>query len=335
MKAELHTTSAVFDILADEWDILLEAGRSEIFFMRHDWQRIWWKNLGQGTLSLVTTRDDNHVLRGIAPWFVTKEKNRHVLRVLGCVDVSDYIDLLLMAGHEKQTLASLLDFALSENMPDWDEMHLCNVPEDSSTLILLPELATSRGLNLEITVEDVCPLITLPETYEEYLSLLDKKQRHELRRKRRRAANYTVRWQIAGPEDNPDSEIEAFLELMAMSTPQKADFLAQPGHRSFFKEMGRVLFDKRLLELNFLVIGEQRVAALWNFVYQDRMMLYNSGLNPMDYSELSAGIVLLTFSIEDAIRRGLQYFDFLQGDETYKYRMGAKPTTVYNLVIKR
>lgn len=335
MKAELHTTPAIFDMLADEWDTLLNPDRSDLFFLRRDWQRIWWKHLGQGTLSVVTARDDNHSLRGIAPWFITKEKTRHILRVIGCIDVSDYIDLIVMTGYEEQVLSNLLDFALSEDMPDWDEMHICNIPEGSPTLTLLPLLAAKRGLKSEKTIEDVCPTITLPATYEEYLSLLDKKQRHELRRKRRRAENYPVNWEVVGSEDNLDGEIETFLNLMAMSTTGKAEFLKQPGHRDFFKEMGRALFDKNLLELNFLTVGEERAAALWNFVYKDRMMLYNSGLNQIDYSDISAGIVLLTFSIEDAIRRGFRIFDFLQGDETYKYRMGAKPVTVYNLTVKQ
>jgi CelD/BcsL family acetyltransferase involved in cellulose biosynthesis len=90
-----------------------------------------------------------------------------------------------------------------------------------------------------------------------------------------------------------------------------------------------------MLEINFLNVGDQRAAAMWNFVYRDRMMLYNSGLNPLDYSGVSAGIVLLTFSIEDAARRGYRLFDFLQGDEEYKYRMGASPTAVHRLTIWR
>jgi CelD/BcsL family acetyltransferase involved in cellulose biosynthesis len=64
-------------------------------------------------------------------------------------------------------------------------------------------------------------------------------------------------------------------------------------------------------------------------------MLYNSGLNPLDYSGVSPGIVLLTFSIEDATRRGYRLFDFLRGEEEYKYRMGAAPKPIYRLTIGR
>ena len=335
MKVDIYTTPAVFDVLANEWDAVLDPGRSDAFFMRLDWQRIWWKHLGQGTLLVMTVRDDNHVLRGIAPWFITEEDRQRVMRVVGCVDVSDYIDLIAAPGYEEPVFAALLKSILSDEIPAWDVIRICNIPEGSPTLALLPQLATKCGLVSEVTHEDVCPIITLTGSYEDYLGLLDKKQRHELRRKRRRAEDYPVKWYIAGHEHDIDKEIEDFINLMALSSPQKADFLKQQGHRDFFREIGRVLSGSGLLEINFLKVGDQPAAALWNFVYRDRMMLYNSGLNPLDYSGVSAGIVLLTFSIEDAARRGYRFFDFLRGDEEYKYRMGAIPTTIYRLTIRR
>jgi len=335
VKVDLYTTPDVFDLLTDEWDAVLAPSRSDNFFMRLSWQRTWWKHLGQGSLAVMTVRDDSQKLQGIAPWFITEEQGQHVLHIVGCVDVSDYIDLIMAPGCEESVLYTVLDFLLSDQAPHWDRIHICNVPESSLTLSLLPQIVTDRGLISETAHEDVCPIIMLTGSYEDYLNSLDKKQRHELRRKRRRAEEYPVEWVIVDHEHDIDSEIEAFLNLMAMSSPQKADFLKQPGHRAFFKEMGRVLFDEGYLEISFLKVGAQEAAAMWNFVYRDRVMLYNSGLNPLDYSGVSAGIVLLTYSLEDAAKRGYQLFDFLQGDEDYKYRMGASPTTVHRLTIRR
>ena len=45
------------------------------------------------------------------------------------------------------------------------------------------------------------------------------------------------------------------------------------------------------------------------------------------------GIVLLTFNIESSIARGSRTYDFLQGDEEYKFRMGAVSTSIYNLIV--
>ena len=69
--------------------------------------------------------------------------------------------------------------------------------------------------------------------------------------------------------------------------------------------------------------------------YKGRLLIYNSGYDPANYAELSPGIVLTSYIIEDAIKRSLKVFDFLQGNEVYKYRFGAIDTFVYDTQISR
>ncbi len=334
MTLELHTNPAVFEQLAAEWDALLSPENSLNFFMRTDWQRTWWKHLHRGDLAVYALRDAGRLV-GVAPLFVEAVGGQRMVHVVGCVDITDYIDLVAAPGREEDLIAALLDALTTSGAPAWDALQMCNVPGSSPTLEILPGLAAARGLRVESRVEDVCPVVTLPGDYEQYLETLDKKQRHELRRKRRRAEAYPVTWYRVGPQHDLDAEIEAFLHLMGLSTLEKAEFLRQRGHRNFFKEMGPLAFKQGMLDLSFLVVEGQRVAAMWNFAYGRRMMLYNSGLDPTASMQLSPGIVLLTFNIEDSIRRGFAAYDFLQGDEEYKFRMGAQATTVHTLTVTR
>jgi CelD/BcsL family acetyltransferase involved in cellulose biosynthesis len=336
VRIELHTTPSSFDDLAVEWNTLLPSFNPLAFFMRPDWQRIWWKHLQRGNLLILAVRDDANTLVGIAPFFVDTDPHGKVsIGVVGGIDVTDYVDLVCAPGCEQEVLGAIWQFLSSSDAPLWDSVRIFNVPQGSATLSILPELAAAAGYRTECVVEDVCPVLDLPGTYEGYLEQLDKKNRHELRRKRRRAETYPVDWYRVGPDHHLDEEIEAFLGLMALSTPDKAAFLEQPGHRAFFKEIGPAMFKQGLLDLTFLTVDGQRAAGLWNYTYGDRMMLYNSGLNPNAFSALSAGIVLLSFNIEYAIGRGFKKYDFLQGSEDYKYRMGAHDTAVYNLTIAR
>ena len=88
------------------------------------------------------------------------------------------------------------------------------------------------------------------------------------------------------------------------------------------------------LQMNFLTVGEERVAAYINFVYDNRVLVYNSGLNHEEYGQLSPGIVLLAYNIQHAIEAGYSKYDFLRGDEIYKYRMGGQDTAVMNITAK-
>jgi CelD/BcsL family acetyltransferase involved in cellulose biosynthesis len=83
--------------------------------------------------------------------------------------------------------------------------------------------------------------------------------------------------------------------------------------------------------MSFLTVNGERVATYLNFDYKGHILVYNSGLIP-EYGDLSPGIVLLAYSIQHAIETGHAVFDFLQGDEVYKYRLGGKDTKVVNLI---
>ena len=63
------------------------------------------------------------------------------------------------------------------------------------------------------------------------------------------------------------------------------------------------------------------------------MLVYNSGHDAGEHGNLSPGIVLLGRLIEYAIEKGYREFDFLRGNEAYKYDMGGKDTEVCQLRI--
>jgi CelD/BcsL family acetyltransferase involved in cellulose biosynthesis len=229
----------------------------------------------------------------------------------------------------------LLDYLDSGEMVGWDAAELCNVPEISPAHQALAGMAVERGHEFRTIVEDVCPVIDLPGTWDAYLALLDKKQRHEVRRKMRRIKREAdVHWYIVDEKWNLADEIEAFIELHQKSSADKDDFMDER-MKGFFHAMAHVLQPLGWLQLAFIEVNGQKVASMLNFDYKDAILVYNSGYDPQRYSHLSTGIVLLAYCIQHAIELGRARFDFLRGDEPYKYRFGAKDTRVYRLVIVR
>ena len=184
-------------------------------------------------------------------------------------------------------------------------------------------------------VEDVCPVIDLPATWDEYLASLDKKQRHEIRRKMRRIEREAdVNWYIVDQGRDLAEEIEAFIELHQKSSGDKDDFMDEQ-MKGFFRAVAHVLQPPGWLQLAFIEVDGQKAASMLNFDYEDTILVYNSGYDPQHRAHLSPGIVLLAYCIQHAIELGRARFDFLRGDEPYKYRFGAKDTKVYRLVIVR
>jgi CelD/BcsL family acetyltransferase involved in cellulose biosynthesis len=86
------------------------------------------------------------------------------------------------------------------------------------------------------------------------------------------------------------------------------------------------------LRLCFLSMNGERVASLLAFEYNRKFLLYNSGYDPDSFAQLSPGWTILSYAIQYAIAVGCQLFDFMQGNEEYKYRFGAKDYRVMRVI---
>ena len=333
VKITAHNQPELFQQLEKEWDELLARSHSNRVFSTWEWQSTWWAAYHPGELWVIICRDDTDRLIGIAPWFIdSTEEYGRVVRPIGCVEVTDYLDIIVDNTCTQIVFEALADFVFA-NKQQFDLINLCNLPEDSPTYGQFATILNQRGFEASLTQQEVCPLIILPKAWEDYFDLLDKKQRHELRRKLRRAegAAEKIEWYIVGEQHNLDEEIDRFLHLMAASQYEKAKFLEDPQNLAFFKAIVPITFQKRWLQLSFLMINGEAASAYLNFVYGDSVLVYNSGLLPDKYGHLSAGIILLAHNIHTAIENGYRVFDFLRGNEIYKFRMGGQETRVFML----
>ncbi|MBN1285455.1 MAG: GNAT family N-acetyltransferase [Anaerolineae bacterium] len=334
MDIHVYTDESLFDELKPEWNRLLEQSRANYIFLTWEWQYTWWQSYRPGDLHVIALRDGG-ALVGLASCFVHHMPERgRWLRFVGCVEVTDYLEVIALRDREPEVLEALADYLLGAGAAHWDRIDFCNVREQSPTFERLPGLLEARGLEVTTKFEDVCPVIALPGTWDEYLELLDGKQRRELRRKLRRAEAYNLTWRMVKPADDLDAAMEAFLRLMEASSPDKAKFMELPGNRDFFLALSRVLMARGWLQLIFLDRAGEPIATYLNFDYGNRIQVYNSGLN-LEYMPLSPGWVLLGHAIEYAIAQGREEFDFLQGDEEYKYRMGGKDAKVWMLIAEK
>lgn len=332
MKFALHESAAVFARLGPEWNALTCRSASNRIFSTLEWQSAWWRAFNPGPLKVLTCRDAAGTLLAIAPLFIDTIAGDRVLSLVGCKEVTDYLDIIIDRDQLPQILPALVDELIAMGEA-YDRIEFCNLPAASPVLAALPDLLRARGHEVEVRQEDVCPVVQLPASWGEYVASLDKKQRHELRRKLRRAQGHNLDfdWYLVGPQHDLDEEVSRFLSLMAASDPAKRGFLEDPGNLSFFRAIAPVMQERGWLRLSFLTIAGVHAAAYLNFVYDNEILVYNSGLQPDPYGHLSPGIVLLAWNIRHAIEAGMRRFDFLQGDEGYKYQMGGVDEAVFNL----
>ncbi|MFZ1756584.1 MAG: GNAT family N-acetyltransferase [Caldilineaceae bacterium] len=329
-----------FTALAPEWNNLLARSRFDTLFLTHEWQSTWWQELGEGDLWIVAFyHPDDERLVGIAPFYRLLRKDSpwagsYVFHLVGCTEVSDFLDLIIEAGQEEAVYESLCHWLHSADAPEWEVLDLCNLPEDSLSWQTLPTIARGAGHRVEVTQEDVAPNIPLPARYDDYLNQrVEKKQRHEIRRKQRRAERETeVGFYVVGQEHDLNREMDDFIALQQASRPDKEAFMtAEMQH--FFRFAARRMLDAGFLRLFFLTLDGVKAATYFAFEYKGHLLLYNSGYDTGDSAYLSPGWVLLAYLIQHSIASGLKVFDFLQGDEEYKYHFGSQDYKVMRTVV--
>jgi len=313
---------------ASAWDGLVAASRLRSPFLSWAWQCEWARTFASDRrLEIRCVEDDAGSLVALLP---LHESGAGVMQLLGGPDVSDYLDLISSQGREDEAWTALLESRSAERV-QWD---LHAVPESSRTVAELPKLASGCGVIVSATVEERCPVLALPSSWETYLARLSGKHRHELQRKMRRLERDAPDAHascVSTPADIA-ARLGDFLALHRSSRVGKARFMDERMER-FFRRAVIAFAERGAARLWFLDTASGPIASFVTIEWDGTVGLYNSGFAP-DRAALSPGVVLLAHLVRDAIARGRQKFDFLRGEERYKYEFEPVAEAVYHVRIQ-
>lgn len=323
MNFKLHTDFS--EIESHTWNALVEQSIADTPFSRYEYLSQWWKTLGGGEWQsaelVLVSAEENDQLVGIAPLFIAEYEGRKTLLLLGSIEISDYLDLIAREEDLPRFLSGLLDFLASSHGDAWSALDWYNLPDDSLTLAALKTESETRGWTYHEEVYRPTPRIALNGSFEDYLARIDKKQRHEIRRKMRRAAESgRVNFYVVDKNADIEPELESFFHLMVQDT-NKANFL-HPAMREQMITTLRAAHKGGYLWLSFLEVDGAKAASTLCFDYKNKLWGYNSGVS-FDYKDLSPGWVIMGYDIQWCCDNGRYEFDFMRGDEEYKYRMGG------------
>jgi CelD/BcsL family acetyltransferase involved in cellulose biosynthesis len=325
VKIEVHDTLEA--VGPEAWDALAAGSRLRSPFIGWLWQREWVGVFGEGRrLELRRVVDGAGRLVAVLPLVETAPGRR---LLVGGSDVSDYLDLIALRDREEEAWHALLQ-ARAADRAVW-ELHA--VPAASPTLSLVPALAAAAGLVGAVAVEERCPVLGLPDSWDAYLATLSGKHRHELTRKLRRFARDAPDGRVTFATTAADvaARLDDFVALHRRSAEGKARFMDARMER-FFRRVIPALAAGGGARLAFLDLPDGPIASFVTLEWEATVGLYNSGFRP-DRAALAPGLVLLAHVVRDAIARGRRTFDFLRGEERYKSELGPTPAAVHAVTV--
>jgi CelD/BcsL family acetyltransferase involved in cellulose biosynthesis len=312
-----------FAALKQEWNELLQSSDSDGLFLTWEWLFTWWKYLaGDRQLSIIAVRCEG-VLIALAPCCLNSASLIHrrllpVLEFLGNGFAgSDYLDVIVRRGHEKETRQALSSHLAGERLVlRWTQLRRgdCRAAGVAAALI-------ESGWSVAETLTNICPFIPLVGmTWEAYLATLGAEHRYNFHRKWKRLnRDYSVGFEQARTQGQCSESIELVITQHNLRWLDRggSDAFHTSALVAFHREFSQIALERGWLRLYVLRLDGKPAACLYGFVYRRKFYFYQSSLDAA-YDKYSAGLVTMGLAIKSAIEEGVEEYDLLHGNEAYK-----------------
>ena len=312
------TTTAAFTALRGEWSTLL-AEADATPFQSWEWLHAAWRHQGRGRLWLLALREGGR-LRGLAPLTIGRYFGTPFRRLgfLG-TGATDFNRFILPSDIAAEGAGQFLAY-IAEHRRRWDMCDFQQLPE-ASPLATAEIPSDLQGIRF---VQERCPYVELPPTWDEYTTALGKKMRGNLGYYRRLLDREFEAEFFTADEATLPEAMEALYQLHQQRWNQRllpGAFVGQAARR-FHLDIAQGFLARGWLRLHCLRLNGTIKAALYCFRYGHTGYYYLGGFDP-SLGRYSLGTLLTGYAIRDAIEAGCRVFDFLRGDEPYKYTWGA------------
>ena len=325
LRVEFISDPRRLERLEPDWRALWSAIPRATPFQSPDWILPWWHHYGEGRLfSFALWSNDQ--LAGLAPLYIYDQGTDSARRIflLGTGN-SDYLDAIFRPEFRRSCWDGLVA-EIANRRELWDE---CDFPRLRPDSPLLEDLGREPRLIANSTEETPCVTIDLSPTTPTHRML---KTANTYARKLQEKEGFSIEHATAA---SLDELLSAFEQLHQRRWHAKgfSGVLSENRDRSFHRQVASQFLKAGMLMLYAMRIQNKIVSVVYGFHHRDRTYSYLTGFDP-DYRRHSVGTIMVGHAIRQSIE-SRRSFDFLKGQEPYKYRWGAHDEVVLGRTIRK
>lgn len=309
--------------LRDAWNELLKSSASNGLFLTHEWLSCWWKHLAEDRrLSILVARDNGRLI-GILPLTERQaDYSRMMPRTLEFLGTgvigSDYLDSIIESGREDEVTAAFAEHAHSRGLM----LQLSQLRTDSCLVSKLAESLAGYGWAAADTKLNVCPYIDLKDqTWESYLSCLGASVRKNVNRYLRLLPkNFDMRAECVKTPEEAGAALDVVIDLhrKRWDADGSSEAFQSPAVNAFHHEFVQLAAARGWLRILLTWLNGRPAASLYGLLYGQKFYFYQSGYDP-EFRKHSVGVATMGLAVQTAIDEGAFEYDFLHGDEEYKF----------------
>jgi CelD/BcsL family acetyltransferase involved in cellulose biosynthesis len=329
LTATVITQRGALDAIVPRWNALLDGGATGTVFSTPEWQLTWLDVLPGVSPRYIVVSDDTGRMRGLLP--LARRERR-----VGALS----LHALELGGEAVAGAAHLGLIARAEDAADvWaaaaEQVRVCASGAD---LVRFAEMDSDRADAVLAVVpqggrwspchprDDVAPRVKLPAHGTDVVDSLRSSRRAKLRYYERHFAASHPSGTIALNEERMplDAALDVLDSLHAARWRLRGEsgVLADPVLRAFSRRFARLSHERGWLRLFQLFAEDRVVATLLTLHWRGVASAWLLGWTP-DFGKFNVSELLFVHSMRVAAREGLGTYDFVRGNETYKFRFAS------------
>lgn len=314
--------------LIDEWRRLWSEQGTAPVFVHPTWAQTWWRHFGNGRRLRLLGLEEAGRLVALVPLFAERPYPAPGrLRVIGAGVTGDFHDWLLPTDPAERVECATVLFDHLARQHGWLTLELQGLRDDSLVLPLL-ERAQARGLLVRPRPGPRNPVVPLDGTWDGYLQTRGGNTRRNLGKKQRRLARLGNVQYVHATAATAPAAIDDVIRLHDLRWTGRGDATLVSNSavgQAFYREVLAALVAEGIADIVTLRLDGQAIAAQVGFEVGDTYFNYQAAFDPAQ-AAYSPSTLLLAYLLERAWSRGLRMFDFMTGDEPYKYDWAAEQT---------
>jgi CelD/BcsL family acetyltransferase involved in cellulose biosynthesis len=348
MRVEIVSNWHDLVSLRPQWDAVYAADSEAQFFLSWPWMVGRLHDLGTSWFVLVARAEaDPSACTAFLPMRIKKTRKGdevlHEMRMAGN-PVADYAGFICRPEQERVVLAAFAN-ALQKLMQKFkcSQLSLLNLRASERRLqFFMSPFARAKfsvervsSINRDGIDNNICPDVTLPGDWDAYLKeRLSSNMRQKLRRLLRHVET-NPEYQIAQSiPSTVESDAQNLLNLWGMQWGDRKVGVLDKIKDQLTKDLLRLSKQGNIFMPKFLN-GAEIVGILAIILdHQKKSCLFSIGGRNPNFAGPSPGLCLHAFAIRCAIENGFRTYDFLKGDEAYKFSFGAQKRFTNSFVVK-
>lgn len=351
MKIDVIEDINTFSVIRQNWESVYQDDPEAIFYLSWHWLNVVLGNLSDSWF-ILSVKLSNHADQYIAffPLVMTVnwpaggtlinsvyEAGNHVADYSGFICLPDYTD---------EVVITLSDYL--KQMPHWNCFHISGLlATDIRMEKLLRQFTAPEFKAKQINTRnpyqnidnDICPYIPLEinASWEDYLqSSLSANTRQKIRRFLRKVeegSEFTITQAASGTIERDIDILLSFWKTKwepIKGTERTGNFL------KLFRHIFRYCFEEECLCLPILWRSGKPLGALVHFIdRKNQSILFYMAGRDGTVKNPPPGLILHAYSIRYAFKYGFRTYDFLRGNESYKYSFGVQERYIRHIAVSR